>query len=286
MLRAFTFYLLSLCLMPLATAEQHLDAYQLITLVSNPDLRPSFGGDGSSYLSGGIGILVYDGATAMDALGPYQVFSNAGLKPFLISASKNDKGKYKLNLTLTGQLKITADRTIANTKDLEVLVIAGGETETLKIARDKKVIDWIKAIDKKTIYTTSVCNGLWILGATGLLKGKNATGNWYRADELITHFGAIPQLQKRYVFDGKIVTASGNTAGIDMALAIVKKVFTGDLNDGKDYTQGVMLDLQYDPHPPVAGGSIEKTEPAVYNALQELYDYFSLADSVKALPIQ
>ncbi|KJV07449.1 DJ-1/PfpI family protein [Methylocucumis oryzae] len=121
----------------------------------------------------------------------------------MVSASRNKKGRYKLDLTLSGRLKITADRTIANTKDLEVLVIAGGEIEPINIAKDKKVIDWIKAIDKKTIYTTSVCNGAWILGATGLLKGKNATGHWYQADELLSHFGALPHPEQRYIFDGK-----------------------------------------------------------------------------------
>ncbi|KJV07448.1 hypothetical protein [Methylocucumis oryzae] len=84
----------------------------------------------------------------------------------------------------------------------------------------------------------------------------------------------------------KIVTANGNTAGIDMALAIVKKSIYQRLKRWQRLHTRVMLDMQYDPQPPVAGGSIEKTEPAVYKALQELYDYFSVADSVKAIPIQ
>lgn len=285
LIRAIILTCFSLCLPHLATAGDHLTPGQLVTLVSNPDLRPTFESDGRTYVSGGIGILVYDGANAMDALGPFQVFKSAGLRPILVSASRNEKGKYKLGVTFSGRLEVKANRTIANTKDLEVLVIPGGLRGTINIAQDQKVLNWIKAIDKKTIYTTSVCTGSWILGATGLLKGKKATSNWYRADELLTHFGAIPQSNERYIFDGKIITANGVTAGIDMALAIVKKVFAHDRQDGKDYTQGVMLDMQYDPHPPVIGGSLENTEPVVFTALQELYDFYEVPKLVKAIPV-
>lgn len=278
----FTVFLLSFN----ATAG-HLDVHQLMSLVPEPNIKPTYGGpDNKTYKSGGIGILVYDGANAIDALGPFQVFSTAGLKPFLISASKNKNGGYKKSITFNSGLKISADRTVADTKNLEVLVVPGGAFETIAMANNTEVLNWIKAIDKNTIYTTSVCTGSWILGAAGLLQGKTATSNWYRADDLLTHFGATPESSSRYVFDGKLVTANGVTAGIDMALAIVKKVFSNDLNDGQDFTQSVMLDLQYDPKPPVKGGSPETTEPVVFEMMQFMYDYYDLANSVKKISIQ
>jgi len=269
-----------------ATAE-HLDVHQLMSLVPEPNIKPTYGGpDNKTYKSGGIGILVYDGGNPTDALGPHQVFSSAGLRPMLISASKDAQGRYKRIIKFNSGLIVRADRTIADTKNLEVLVVPGGAFETIQMATNPEVLNWIKAIDKNTIYTTSVCTGSWILGAAGLLQGKNATSNWYRADELLTHFGANPQSLSRYVFDGKLVTANGVTGGIDMALAIVKKVFSHDLQDGNDYTQAVMLDLQYDPKPPVQGGSIANTEPTVFDAMQTMYDFYDLANTVKMVPIQ
>ncbi len=277
----------SVFLLSFTAAAEHLDVYQLMSLTPEPNIKPTFGGtDNKTYQSGGIGILVYDGGNAIDALGPHQVFSSAGLKPLLISASKNAAGTYKKSITFNNGLKITTDRTIANTKNLEVLLVPGGGFETIEMAKNTEVLNWIKAIDKNTIYTTSVCTGSWILGAAGLLQGKTATSNWYRADELLTHFGATPQANSRYVFDGKLVTANGVTAGIDMALAIVKKVFANDLNDGKDFTQSVMLDLQYDPKPPITGGSIAKSDPVVFEMMQYMYDYYDLANSVKKISIQ
>ncbi|MCX7093321.1 MAG: DJ-1/PfpI family protein [Methylobacter sp.] len=277
---------LTLSLVSFAATAEHLDVHHLMSLVPEPNIKPTYRADGKTYRSGGIGIMVYDGGNATDALGPYQVFSSAGLKPLLISASKNAAGKYKNSITFNSGLKISADRTIADTKNLEVLVVPGGAFETIQMANNTEVLNWIKAIDKNSIYTTSVCTGSWILGAAGLLQGKNATSNWYRADELLTHFGAIPQSNSRYVFDGKLVTANGVTAGYDMALAIVQKVFPNDLNDGKDFTQAVMLDLQYDPAPPVTGGSPEKSEPTVFDAMQQMYDFYDLANTVKQIPIQ
>jgi len=285
LLRVLLFFITSL--LSFAAVAEHLDVYQLMSLVPEPNIKPTYGGPNNKiYKSGGIGILVYDGANAIDALGPFQVFSTAGLKPLLISASKDEGGKYKKLITFNSGLKIAANRNIANTSELEVLVVPGGAFETIQMAKNTEVLNWIKGINEKTIWTTSVCTGSWILGAAGLLQDKQATSNWYRADELLAHFGATPQSGSRYVFDGKLVTANGVTAGIDMALAIVKKVFSHDLNNGKDYTQAVMLDLQYDPNPPVRGGSPEKTEPAVFDAMQFMYDYYDLANAVKQVPIQ
>ncbi|NJD07143.1 MAG: DJ-1/PfpI family protein [Methylococcaceae bacterium] len=281
--------LIAATLLPLAASAtdpaRHLSREELIALAPSPDIRPTVDAT-KQYVSGGIGILIYDGVNAMDALGPYQTFSSAGLRPMLISATKDAQGNYKSVITSNSNMQMTAHRNIGNTTDLEVLVVPGGAFETALLATNTEVLNWIKAVDRNTIWTTSVCTGSWVLGAAGLLQGKKATSNWYHADELLAHFGAIPKSGQRYVFDGKIITGAGVTAGIDMALALVKKVFQNDLNGGRDYTQAVMLELQYDPRPPIKGGAPEKTDPAVFDAMQWMYDYFGLADYVRQIPIQ
>jgi transcriptional regulator GlxA family with amidase domain len=126
-------------------------------------------------------------------------------------------------------------------------------------------LNWIRAIDSTTIYTASVCTGAWILGATGLLKDKNVTTNWYRADEMMTKYGAHFK-QERWVRDGKYWTSAGVTAGLDMSLAIIHELM------GEKYTQGVMLNLEYDPAPPITGGSVTKTPAIVIDLMREMYD--------------
>jgi transcriptional regulator GlxA family with amidase domain len=127
------------------------------------------------------------------------------------------------------------------------------------------VLNWIRKIDKKSIYTASVCTGGWILGATGLLNGKKASTNWYRADEFMKKYGATYS-NERYTQDGKYWTAAGVTAGLDMSLAILND------NWGRKYTEGVMLDLEYNPQPPIVGGTPEKTSWLVEWMMKAMYD--------------
>lgn len=269
---------------PTSPPKGHLDHSALMALSPNPNVKPKK--DASGYLSGGIGVLVYDGVNAMDVMGPFQVFSSAGLQPMLISAQRDATGAFKTTIKASNGVAMSAARTIENTPNLDVLVLPGGVTETIMMAQTPEVLTWIKNVNQNSVWTSSVCTGSWILGATGLLEGKKATSNWYRATQTLEHFGAIPQPQKRYVQDGKIWTSAGVTAGIDMALAMVKELYKGDMTDGKDFTQAVMLDLQYDPKPPVAGGSKTKTHPYVYNGMEWMYDYFQVIDYVEMIPVQ
>jgi transcriptional regulator GlxA family with amidase domain len=206
-----------------------------------------------------IGIFVYDGFNTLDGMCPYHILSQImGAEVFFIAKKKgmvkNQSG-----------LQIKVDKSISNIKKLDILVIPGGAAETYEMTKDTTVLNWIKLIDKTTNYTTSVCTGAWILGATGLLKGKNATTNWYRAEEMLKVYGANFK-QERYVKDGKYWTSAGVTAGMDMSLAIIDDLF------GKNYTQAVMLDLEYDPKPPYNAGTPKKTEPVVNKMMTEMYD--------------
>ena len=77
-------------------------------------------------------------------------------------------------------------------------------------------------------------------------------------------------LPERWVKDGKYWTSAGVTAGLDMSLAIINDLY------GPRYTQATMLNLEYDPHPPIAGGSVQKTEPLVAEMMQSMYDMYLL----------
>ena len=144
----------------------------------------------------GVGIFVYDGMNAMDALGPMQVFSAAGLQPFLIAKDKAQP------VVASNGLSINVAKSIAEVSQLDILVVPGGALETVMLTMDPDVINWIQRIDQNTIYTTSVCTGAWVLGSAGLLKNKKATSNWYRASEILKKFRARPYPHLRYVFDG------------------------------------------------------------------------------------
>ncbi|MBP2831877.1 DJ-1/PfpI family protein [Aquimarina sp. U1-2] len=212
-----------------------------------------------------VGVLVYDGVNDLDALGPRYVFKNIMGTNVMTIALKPGNVK-----TVMG-LEFVPDTTIDNVNNLDILVIPGGFKETIKNVYNEELLQWIRDIDKTTQYTTSVCTGGWILGKTGLLNGKKATGNWFRAEEILAENGAI-FTGERYTQDGKYWTSAGVTAGTDMSLAIMTEL------TGEDYTQAVMLDMEYDPEPPIEGGSVEKTKPEVLHFMQTMYA--SMADPV------
>jgi putative intracellular protease/amidase len=204
-----------------------------------------------------IGILVYDGVNDLDLMNPRYVFGQTGVRVKLIGIRP---GLFK---TVMG-LEIMSNTVIDSVDQLDILIIPGGFKGTIEAAYDERVLDWIRKIDRNSTYTASICTGGWILGATGLLKGKRATTNWYRAEEFMTKYGATFS-KERYTNDGKYWTAAGVTAGLDMSLAILND------NWGRKYTQGVMLDLEYDPEPPIVGGTPEKTSWLVEWMMNAMY---------------
>ncbi|GAB3522044.1 hypothetical protein GCM10027442_46640 [Emticicia fontis] len=206
-----------------------------------------------------IGVYVYDGFNTLDAVGPYQVLSQL-MKVDIFFVAKN-KGLIKNQRGL----EVNVTKSIADVQQLDILVIPGGAKETFLQTQDTEVLDWIRKIDKNSVYTASVCTGGWILGATGLLEGKTVSCNWYRADEIMKMYGATYR-PERYVRDGKYWTSAGVSAGIDMALGMMNELM------GEKYTKGVMLDLEYDPKPPYDAGSVAKTDKIVADMMLEMYD--------------
>lgn len=205
-----------------------------------------------------IGILVYDGVNDLDFMGPRYVMGQSGAHTQLIALKPG-------NIKTVMGVEIVPNTIIDSIDRLDILIIPGGFKGTIESAYNEKLLDWIRKIDQTTTYTASVCTGGWILGATGLLKGKRASTNWYKEKEFLEKYEAIPA-NERFTQDGKYWTSAGVTAGMDMSLAILQD------NWGKKYAQGVMLDMEYDPHPPLEGGSPEKTGWLVRWMMTAMYD--------------
>lgn len=126
---------------------------------------------------------------------------------------------------------------------------------------------WIRQIHETTKWTTSVCNGSLILSAAGLLQGVVATTHWGSFD-LLQSLGTIPT-EERVVRQGKIVTAVGVSAGIDMALQLVAWEL-GDM-----MSKGVQLVLEYDPQPPFDTGSPKKAPAVLVEQIRGLLQEFA-----------
>jgi putative intracellular protease/amidase len=192
-------------------------------------------------VSARIAILIFDGLTALDAIGPYEVLSR--LPDAELRFVAKEAGEKRMD---TGALGIQADATLAELPDPDILLVPGGRGNRV-IADDRQVLDWLRGAHEASTWTTSVCTGSLVLGAAGILQGKRATSHWAYLDRL-RELGAEP-VDERVVQDGKIVTAAGVSAGIDMALTLAGHVA------GEQVAQAIQLGIEYDPEPPFDAGS-------------------------------
>jgi putative intracellular protease/amidase len=200
-----------------------------------------------------IAILVYDRFTALDAVGPYEVLSRLPDAKVTFVAEHAEPKR-----TDTGQLALLADATIDELAHPEIVLVPGGPGQAA-LMDDGPVHEWLRMADANSTWTASVCTGSLILAAAGLLTGKRATSHWLALEELRAL--GVEVVPERVVFDGKLVTAAGVSAGIDMALQLAARIA------GDEFAQAIQLGMEYDPQPPFDAGSPEKAPNEIVEAV-------------------
>lgn len=191
-----------------------------------------------------VAILVFEGLTVLDAVGPYEVLSwipDADVR--LVGIDKGPKRDHK------GTLALVADWTLDEVPHPDIVVVPGGPGEQA-LRWDTRVLDWLRSTHETSQWTTSVCTGALLLAAAGLLDGVEATTHWGSLDQLEI-LGAHP-VRERVLIRDRIITAAGVSAGIDMALQLAQ------LLAGDDIAQAIQLALEYDPQPPFDAGSPDR----------------------------
>ena len=198
---------------------------------------------------------VFDGITALDAVGPYEVLRMipdaepvfAGFAPGPVTDG-------------AGHLVLSATAALADVGSADVLVVPGGPGARGNLGNEV-LLDWIRRIDATTRWTTSVCTGSLLLGAAGLLKGREATTHWSAVD-ILESYGATYTARRVVEQPGGLITSAGVSSGIDMALRLA------ELTAGRVAAEAFQLAIEYDPQPPFDSGSVAK-------ASQEAKDYLT-----------
>ncbi|HEY2282573.1 MAG TPA: DJ-1/PfpI family protein [Solirubrobacteraceae bacterium] len=201
-----------------------------------------------------IAILLYERFTALDAVGPYEVLSRLPGSEVTFVAEQTGPVR-----TDTGRLGLLADATLAEHAHPEIVLVPGGPGQAA-LMRDGPVHEWLRGAHETSTWTTSVCTGSLILAAAGLLEGRRATSNWQALDELREL--DVEVSSERVVFDGKLATSAGVTAGIDMALRLIERIA------GPELAQAIQLGIEYDPEPPFDAGSPEKAPAEIVEAVR------------------
>ena len=194
-----------------------------------------------------VGLVLYPQFTALDIVGPFQTLVDVpGLDVFFVAA---DKGPV---VDHTGRLTLQAARSFDEVESLDVLVVPGGFADR-GIDSTNDVVQFVKKIHPTTTWTTSVCTGSIYLAHAGILNGLNATTHWASYDRL-RELGAFPT-EQRVIQEGKIITAAGVSAGIDMGLTLVAAL------EGEEMAKMIQLAIEYDPQPPFDSGAPSKVSP-------------------------
>jgi transcriptional regulator GlxA family with amidase domain len=203
-----------------------------------------------------IALLLYDKLAPLDAVGPYEVLRN--VPGWDVRTVAKEKGPVRSE---DGSLALVADYKLGEIIAPDLVLVPGG-AGSRTLMHDEELLDWLREVDRSTKWTTSVCTGSLLLGAAGLLEGKRATSNWLVLDAM-RRFGADP-VGGRFVEDGKVITAAGVTAGIDMALHLVAREV------GPEVAQAIQLGIEYDPDPPFDSGSPEKAPAEIVELVRGL----------------
>ena len=146
-------------------------------------------------------------------------------------------------------LGLVAEASFGDLPNPEVIVVPGGYGNR-ELLESSGLVDWIRTAHETSEWTTSVCTGSLLLAAAGVLDGVDATTHWLSRDEL-RKLGARP-VEERVVERGKVITAAGVSAGIDMALTLVARIAS------EEVAQAIQLGIEYDPQPPFDAGSPDK----------------------------
>lgn len=121
--------------------------------------------------------------------------------------------------------KVVADATMEEIQSADVIVVPGG-WGTRREVQNEAFLESLRSLATRSKYITSVCTGSAILAKAGLLDGRRATSNkrafsWVAEQSSKVHW----ERRARWVEDGYYFTSSGVSAGMDMTLALIERLF-------------------------------------------------------------
>lgn len=192
-----------------------------------------------------IGIFLFEGAEELDWAGPWEVLSywartwpDDDVEVFTFAREGGVVNCAK-------GLKVVPDHTWETAPVFDVLVYPGGIGTRAHLG-DETIKQWLLDAKERGALITSVCTGALVLADSGLLRDLPATTYWSLVS-MLTELDPTITLRPddRFVDTGDVITAAGVSAGIDMALHLVKRLHS------TDRAREVRRGIQYDPQPPV-----------------------------------
>ncbi|MGI5507014.1 DJ-1/PfpI family protein [Lentzea sp. CA-135723] len=184
--------------------------------------------------------VLYPNMTSLDFVGPFEVLASVPVVSARFVAATLDPVRSDNGLI------VTPTDTFDSLKATDIVVVPGSGHWKELLKDSGGVVEWLREVHPTTKWTTSVCTGSTLLAEAGLVS--KATTHWAAREDLEVR--GVEVSTDRVVFDDKVVTGAGVSAGIDMALRLVEAEF------GEVVAQAVQVGIEYDPQPPRSYDSI------------------------------
>jgi transcriptional regulator GlxA family with amidase domain len=188
-----------------------------------------------------IGIVLYPDSEELDWVGPFEVFGMAamGRDVEVVTIAETTEP-----VRGAKGLRVLPDHSFETAPTLDIVLVPGGQGSRAQM-RNPVLLDWLRDVAPGCSWVTSVCTGSAILHEAGLTKGRRITTHWGYIEALRERAEDTTVLERvRYVRDGKLLTAAGVSAGIDMSLWLVGQLF------GVEHARATQRWMEYDPAPP------------------------------------
>lgn len=196
-----------------------------------------------------IAVLMFPGVEELDYAGPWEILTFFEEQVSPGSCTVFTVSEHGGEITSAKGLRVLTDYSYDSAPRADILLVPGG-VAVFTEENNPRTIEYICRAAKTAELTTSVCTGAFLLAKAGLLTGRRATTHWYFIDQLRA-LGTVTVITgERYVDDGDIVTSAGVSAGIDMALYLVGRLWS------PEQARSVQKGVQYFPDPPYQDVSI------------------------------
>lgn len=214
-------------------------------------------------------ILAVPGVQLLDVSGPLDVFAEANRQAGGDCYRLLVIGSAPGPIRSSSGVRLLPDQIIGAGAEPEIdTLLVAGAPHASEMKPEPALLDWLRAVAPGARRYGSVCSGAFLLAAAGLLDGRRVTTHWADADRLAQGYPAVTVEQDAiHIRDGRLRTAAGVTAGLDLALALVEE----DL--GRDIAMKVAGQLVMFFKRP--GGQMQfsrkgEAQPAGRSALQEI----------------
>jgi transcriptional regulator GlxA family with amidase domain len=172
-----------------------------------------------------IAILATPGVQLLDVSGPLDVFAEANVQAGTDVYQLRVVGSALGAIRSSSGVRVMPDMVIGQklTEKIDTLLVAGAPNMA-EVSPDRRVVDWVQEVGRGVRRYGSVCSGAFLLANAGLLNGHRVTTHWGVADQLAAEFPSVTvDPDAIHVRDGRLRTAAGVTAGLDLSLALVEE---------------------------------------------------------------